>query len=94
MSSFAKEASIELINGAVQTVESIYQTFNFQLLGNADQLQKTIRESSLPEAEKNDLCSLVENMIKSPFRRQVGRLRAMSHSLTNLKKQIENIQGD
>jgi len=73
-----------LIGDAISAMDSLVNTFNYQILGNADGLHE---EVSADEQEK--LKFIVETMIKKPFRRQVGRMRNLRKLLVLIKVRIQ-----
>lgn len=73
-----------LVKDAIHAVDGIINTFNYQVLGNADRLHE---EVSPDEREK--LKFIVETMIKKPFRRQIGRLRNLKTLLIVIENQIQ-----
>lgn len=85
-----REAAAELVTAASSLTESVMSTFGIQLLNNADQLCQAIsKHKEIPNGVQRDLISLVENMIKSPFRRQIGRLRVAVRSFDEAKQKID-----
>ena len=73
------------LNDALNTVESIINCINFQVLGNADGLHENVTDP----AEKAALKTLVESMIKKPFRRQVGRLKQVNRLIREAQSKLE-----
>lgn len=75
----------DTIDSQVKTLDSIINALNFQLLGNVD----AISESSSLSEDRETLKTLCENMIKKPFRRQVGRLKGVRRILQELSTKCE-----
>jgi len=78
----------DLIDTAEQTIESVGQYVNIQLMGNAD-ISQTAIDTMFPEAplaKREEYRQLLELIIKKPFRRQYGRMRAIARSLAELQK--------
>ena len=74
----------ELLSSAAQALDRSVHFANYQVLGNADELQSRIRrEEAVTE-------SLIEAMVKQPTRRHIGLLRASIRMLDELRRKIEN----
>jgi hypothetical protein len=85
-------AALELVSAAARITDSVMQTFGIQLLNNADQVcQAILNSENISQDEKANLLSLMENMIKSPFRRQIGRLKSASRSFDDAKQKINSL---
>lgn len=64
------EDSVAILEGIVSNISRIVDTVNIQILGNADIIPHNFENGPSREA-----CAMVvENMIKSPIRIQVGKL--------------------
>src|SRR4051812_42748507 len=87
-----KEAAAELVTAAAKVTESVMNTFSIQLLNNADQVCQAIsKNQTIPKTVRDELLSLMENMIKSPFRRQIGRMRSAVRSFDEAKLKINSL---
>jgi len=87
-----KTAVQELVRAGLHVTENIRLTFENQILNNADQICQCLQASrSLPSNEKDQLLSLVENMIRAPLRRQMGRLKSAIRSLEEADKKINSL---
>ncbi len=73
-----------LLDDAKTSVVSILGAFTFQILGNSDTLHESVSE---PEQAAMKL--LVENMVKKPFRRQIGRLKNLNRLLEETQRQYQ-----
>lgn len=80
-----KQGPKELIDDVRHTLDTVIKSLNVQVLGNADGLHEIISN----EKEKKELKILVENMIKRPFRRQVGRLKQINRLLIEAQNRLE-----
>lgn len=79
------EQTIEvLVDDAINAMDSLVNTFNYQILGNADGLHEEVSPN-----EQEKLKFVVETMIKKPFRRQVGRMRSLKKLLVVIKDKIQ-----
>lgn len=79
------QTAAKLIEDAILTINSVINSVNYQVLGNADGLHENIKDSD----ERATLKILVENMVKKPFRRQVGRLKQVKRLLIEAKSKLE-----
>ena len=86
------EQSLSTVKSRIQdcakTLESIVNALNFQLLGNIDTLSDAGNLcNGNGEIDQEKVKLLSENLIKKPFRRQVGRLKGVKRILEELNNQ-------
>lgn len=82
-----QEQTLELIQAAKQTLESATKQAQWQLLGNADQLQSEIAGG---KSSKEDRALLTENLIKRPLRRHIGLLVSLERTLQEISKKLSS----
>lgn len=74
----------EQLNKSAETLDNIVNVFNYQVIGNLDllffQISQSLREvvdpEKLPRIE-SDIKLLIENLAKSPIRKQVSRINGV-----------------
>lgn len=60
----------DVFNSAVDTLTSVVETMNYQLLGNVECVLAQIKD----EKQRKELEVSFENFLKMPIRRQAGRI--------------------
>lgn len=84
-----QEQSLELLGGAQKTTENLIDYMNFQLLGNADQLQKSLSTGNLSQDQIN---MLVDSLIKGPLRRYAGMLRSLHQTIYDTRDKVQHLK--
>lgn len=61
--------------------------WQYQVLGNLDEL-RIFLEGKLPPDQLAEFVRLMEQLVKNPFRRQIGRLKSISRSAEELSRYL------
>lgn len=92
-----KESAQEIVRSLVIHVESLENTWRYQLLNNADQIavdfERLVHKVELGEVSSGNASeqfkALVESLVKLPYKRQMGRLKGMLRSLQEVQNVLE-----
>lgn len=72
------KTAVSLLRTQADNLETLLGAMNFQVLGNADQLIFQLCTSGeFPVETQDHIKRVVEEFLKGPVRRQVGRIKSM-----------------
>lgn len=79
----------DIIETQVHALEVTELSHLFQLLGNADEILRFINDLDISTGKKEEAKIMVERMIRSPLRRQAGRLKLIRKAIQESLNQPE-----
>ena len=79
------EPTIGILNTALQTLGIVGGKFQYQFLENADELLHYLKERCSPD-DYQQIAACFELLLKQPIRRALGRIRCVTRSLEEVKR--------
>ena len=76
------EQIIDILNTAIKSLDNLAQVHLIQILNNSDEIARV--------KDTQELQLLVEHMLRSPLRRQAGRIRGLAKSLEVVLQKLNN----